>query len=228
MQEQQKIIYKDITAILLLTNNKRISIKVDHLLSVIIKLPYGSKIQHGIEFLKKNYEWVKRAIKKQEERNVYIYKYQTGEKFYLFGDKLTLKCIIGNKNKIMVCEKEVILIHKNLDTLSREKLINKFYKIELLKYAKKRVHVICKQNNIEIPMVNVRIAISIWGSCNSHLQKINLNLKLAKFSHDVIDSVIYHELAHLKIPNHSREFYAVLYSMCKNYKSLTKQLDILK
>ena len=45
-----------------------------------------------------------------------------------------------------------------------------------------------------------------WGSCNVERKNINLNLELIKKPRYCIEYAILHELAHLKYPNHSKQF----------------------
>ena len=49
---------------------------------------------------------------------------------------------------------------------------------------------------------------SYWGSCSAGIIKLNERLVLSP--PNTIDSIIYHELAHILVPNHSKDFYTVL------------------
>ncbi|MBN1293690.1 MAG: M48 family metallopeptidase [Candidatus Latescibacteria bacterium] len=62
-----------------------------------------------------------------------------------------------------------------------------------------------------------------WGSCSSK-KNINLNMKLAVLPDRLIDYVILHELVHLKIPNHSKEFWTALDRLVLNSKMLKAEL----
>jgi predicted metal-dependent hydrolase len=64
---------------------------------------------------------------------------------------------------------------------------------------------------------------SRWGSCNSDGQ-INLNLRLAIFDDKLIDAVIYHELCHLFVLNHSNQFYQLLAQLDPDYNFHSTQL----
>lgn len=51
---------------------------------------------------------------------------------------------------------------------------------------------------------------SKWGSCNVRTHVLTFNLYLVQWPEECIEYVVVHELAHLSVPNHSADFYAVL------------------
>ncbi|MBF6589975.1 MAG: M48 family metallopeptidase [Ktedonobacterales bacterium] len=66
-----------------------------------------------------------------------------------------------------------------------------------------------------------RIAIkdqkSRWGSC-SRKGNLNFNWRLLLAPSSVLEYVVYHELAHLREPNHSPRFWAVVERACPAYR----------
>ena len=62
-----------------------------------------------------------------------------------------------------------------------------------------------------------------WGSC-SEKNNINLNINLARLTEDLMDYVILHELVHLEIKNHSKQFWSELDKYVGNAKELDKKL----
>ncbi len=62
-----------------------------------------------------------------------------------------------------------------------------------------------------------------WGSC-SEKNNINLNINLARLAEELMDYVILHELVHLKIKNHSKEFWSELDKYVGSAKELDKKL----
>ncbi len=64
---------------------------------------------------------------------------------------------------------------------------------------------------------------TLWGSC-SHKNNINLNYKLYILPVELQEYVILHELVHLKIKNHSKDFWNELERYCPDYKRRKKEL----
>lgn len=56
-----------------------------------------------------------------------------------------------------------------------------------------------------------------WGSC-SQKGNINLSTRILFAPEEVIDYVCVHELAHLKVPNHSKKFWSLVESVVPDYK----------
>jgi hypothetical protein len=64
-----------------------------------------------------------------------------------------------------------------------------------------------------------------WGSCSKAKKSILLNTELIKAPVECIDYVIVHELCHLKIANHSKDFYALLGVCLPNWKKWKDELE---
>ena len=62
-----------------------------------------------------------------------------------------------------------------------------------------------------------------WGSCSSK-GNINYNWRIIMAPENIIDYLVIHELAHLKVPNHSNSFWNLVESFDRNYKNNRKWL----
>ena len=62
-----------------------------------------------------------------------------------------------------------------------------------------------------------------WGSAKSD-GAIMLNWRLLHFRLEVLDYVVIHELAHLRVMDHSPRFWAVVAEQCPNYGALRNEL----
>ncbi|MGN8807933.1 M48 family metallopeptidase [Absicoccus porci] len=65
---------------------------------------------------------------------------------------------------------------------------------------------------------------SKWGSCRKDMGVIALSTKLLFVDWEEVDSVIVHELCHMKYPNHSQAFYQEVLDWMPNYWEVHKHL----
>lgn len=63
-----------------------------------------------------------------------------------------------------------------------------------------------------------------WGSCSVQKGTIRINARLAVRAEDLAEMVIVHELVHLRIPGHGRDFYASLESCIPDWRERQKRL----
>jgi len=64
-----------------------------------------------------------------------------------------------------------------------------------------------------------------WGTCNANTKRIWLNLQLAKKPIECLEYVILHELAHMRIKNHDKDFIAILDEYMPYWKDVRKRLN---
>ncbi len=78
---------------------------------------------------------------------------------------------------------------------------------------------------VDYNRVTVRHQKTKWGSCSGK-KNLNFNCLLLLTPTEVMDSVIVHELCHLKHMNHSKEFYNEVLRVCPNYKTYDRWLKV--
>lgn len=72
--------------------------------------------------------------------------------------------------------------------------------------------------HIAYPQLRVRAMKSRWGSCIPSKNAITLNAWLLTKPEAALEYVVVHELAHLVVPNHSADFYAVVAAVLPDYQ----------
>ena len=154
------------------------------------------------------------------------FEYRTGEIHKLMGEEYTLIVEKSNSNSIRLDKhKKEILLYTNYETVeNRKKIIYKWY----LEYSKKIFYYYIEKwikiLNERIEHISIKSMKTRWGSCNYNKRYVNINIELIKRSRFEIEYVILHELAHLKHPNHSKNFYDYVEKYMPNYKIAEKML----
>lgn len=81
----------------------------------------------------------------------------------------------------------------------------------------KRVEFYAKKIGVTYNKITIRCQYTRWGSCSSK-GNLNFNCLLVLLPDEIIDSIVVHELCHLKQMNHSARFYAEIDKVFPNYK----------
>ncbi len=86
-----------------------------------------------------------------------------------------------------------------------------------------RVRQLAKTGDFDVNRIDVRKLRSRWGSCTNE-KNMTLNLFLIQLPWQLIDYVIYHELAHTVHMNHGSQFWLLVERHVPNYKLIRKQM----
>lgn len=128
---------------------------------------------------------------------------ETDQFVYIFGQKYFLKHYpLGDGLKI---KDNVLRIYAH----NRVKALEVYLNNTLYQYIEKRIAFYYQQGICPVlPTFELTKMKASYGKCACQLHHIRFARSLIHEPPKVIDSVIVHELAHLKYPNHSQNFYA--------------------
>ena len=127
------------------------------------------------------------------------------------------------KNIIWIAiQKKKLLESYNANTLiSRSSYKN--HEKESRQYLKQRITYLAQCNDFSINRLFIRNQKTRWGSCSSK-NNINLNINLTQLPLHLIDYVIFHELVHTRVKNHSADFWAELEKHVQGAKKVDAEL----
>ncbi len=121
-------------------------------------------------------------------------------------------------------------IDKQMKQVKKEKELIPFTdeELELLKilaneYIPQRVSYYAHLMGVKYEKISIRTQKSKWGSCTSK-GNLSFNCLLMMMPVEVIDSIVVHELCHLKVMNHSKDFYKEVYTVYPEYNIWDKWL----
>lgn len=139
---------------------------------------------------------------------------------------------ISSDDTIKVLDEEYTIIFSDkpridgniIYTPNNEKVFNKLLLKHTKQYFYDRFYEIGQSLGITDYELKLKYYKSKWGSCTPSKRLITLNVNLIYTTLECIDAIIYHELAHTKVLNHSKDFYDVLLNWIPNYKVVIKHL----
>ncbi|MEG0179046.1 MAG: SprT-like domain-containing protein [Oscillospiraceae bacterium] len=78
--------------------------------------------------------------------------------------------------------------------------------------------------NGEKPILKVRLMKTRWGVCAIGKKTITLNMRLSEKPYEALEYVVMHEYAHFAVPNHGKDFHALMAKLMPDYKARQKLL----
>ena len=124
-------------------------------------------------------------------------------------------------------ERRLVKIAERKEIVSNARILSQ---TELKELAEKACLVIperaafyASKMGVSYNRITIRCQKTRWGSCSS-TKNLNFNCLLMLTPPEVIDSVVVHELCHLKEMNHSQRFYAEIYKIFPEYDKYNKWL----
>lgn len=90
-------------------------------------------------------------------------------------------------------------------------------------FLPKRLNDLAMKDNFEYASVTVRQLKGRWGSCNNK-KEITLNCYLMQLPIEYIDYVIFHELTHTRVLDHSQQFWSEFDKHLPNAKMIRKEM----
>lgn len=135
---------------------------------------------------------------------------------------------IENRRKVQEDEIRILghtynLRDLNLEEGDLEKYIRELAKKEF-NMSIERILPLLKDYKIKKPSLKIRKMKTRWGSCNKTKKSITLNLELLKYTREIIDYVVLHELVHLVYFDHSKNFYGLLEELMPDFNIRRKIL----
>lgn len=215
---------------------KNLNLRVSSDGTVKVSVPYRVSYKAADEFVKRNAEFILKAVKKAKEKTE-----PPLDRIYFLGNRLELKVIPSEKNSALLTDRELTLYIKespsNSPNNSEEEKARSVHAAvkqwqkekgrELFPDILQRMYIRFSEQDLKIPFpaLTVKSMKTRWGSCTAGKGKICLNASLVEKPTLCIEYVICHELSHLIIQNHSQEFYTVLSKVFPNHKEVKKLLN---
>jgi len=176
--------------------------------TVRVTVPYGAAVAGGVAFAERQAAWIARQWARQEQLNrPWIH----GSEIWFRGSRVRLEVDDGrirlDGDVIGMAQQEIDLrplVVRHLRSLAEAELPG-------------RCRDLAAASGLPVARVSVRNQRSRWGACSAR-GTITLNWRLVQVPLVVRDYVIHHELAHLRVLDHSRRFWHEVERLCPTWR----------
>jgi len=203
------------------TKRKTIGITINMYGEVKVAAPLHISEKQIGEIIRKKADWIIRKVNevKKMNSNIVYKKYVSGEKILYLGKEYALEIAeMGTRKDEVYIQDDTISVYikhglteESKKQAIKEELI-KWYRQRFAEIIKERIEKFSQQLKVIPCKVVIKDQKTRWGSC-SKKGNINLNWRLVMAPIDIIDYVVVHELCHLKVMNHSKDFWNLVESI---------------
>ena len=212
------------------TKAKQVNITVKPFMEVVVSVPSHIQFSQAEDAVVKNIQWIKKEKQRMKKVEAQYTIFKLGQVFQV--QDLTFESLKrGKEFKVLSPSSS----HNILQIPFKEKIkappVQSWIREQIDRIVKKRATVflptrateLAQQHHIPIQKVQVRKSLTRWGSCGNN-NTINLSYYLLFLPIHLIDYAILHELAHIKIKDHSKAYWMHLESMVTGARLLDAEI----
>lgn len=205
---------------------KRISLKIDAVNGLQVILPPRAKVDID-ELLREKQRWIQKHLRNFTPPRRYV----TGEAIPVYGVDHQLEILVTeDAARVSVTKKDglfIIKLPKGIKPSAHREAVRYalegWYRREAKRHIPAETARLAKKFGFTYQNITIRGQKTRWGSCSSH-GNLNFNWRLIMTPPDAIEYVIIHELCHLKVPDHSAQFWHLVAQFCPNYQDYVELL----
>lgn len=198
--------------------------------SVHLSIPTCVSNESAMLFLSSKEDFIRKALSELASRPACApLQYTDGETLMLWGIPYTISVSEGGRRYSLVFDGTTRVAHLSVPCDSshekREKCVRDAYRAALDTLLSSVIPKWEAITGFTSASYDIRFMKSRWGSCNTKTRHIRLNLRLAEHPMICTEYVVLHELCHLKIPHHGKEFHALVGSFLPDWHSIRAMLN---
>ena len=167
-----------------------------------------------------NADWIRARQDWTRQHSAASHRFEEGEHFYYLGKTFPLKYSVHQQQPLLLNDCFQLNQQRKTDV---KKVFVAWYRDQARQVIGERAAILADLYHLFYKEIHITSARTRWGSC-SRRGSLNFSWRLVMAPPEIIDYVITHELAHLKIPNHSPDFWKYIEQLSPNYRVLRKWL----
>lgn len=195
---------------------------------VLVTAPEETSEENVLLFVRENFSWVLRqreGMRRQVRQTPR--EYVSGETHYLWGRQLFLVLERGAARfGIELAGNRLLLRAPERSTpKSRGEHVAEWYRRLLAEAIAVELPAIERTTGLRCARWQIRDMARQWGSCKPDTATIQINLQLAQKEKAALRYVLLHELCHLKVRGHGKEFTALMDRFMPDWREVRKRLN---
>jgi predicted metal-dependent hydrolase len=204
------------------SRRKTIALTVEFDGRLTVRAPLRARDEYIRRLVEQKEDWIRSKQELTRGKPVFAPKrYVEGETFWYLGERHPLYMVEQNAPRL---ELNGGFRLARLAQPRAAALFQRWYKQQALRIITERVQHFALQHGFAYRAMKITSARTRWGSCSSR-GTLSFAWRLVMAPPAVIDYVVLHELAHLKIHNHSPKFWSSLERLLPDYREKKKWLD---
>jgi predicted metal-dependent hydrolase len=208
---------------LIRTRRKTIALIIERDGRLIVRAPMRTRQEAIQRFIQQKESWIRRTQERFKARwSAHPPRqYLEGESFLYLGAAQVLHVVDEKKPELCLADGfRLAGKARHIAPL----LFKRWYQRQAHHVIPARVEELARQHGYSYARVRISSARTRWGSCSSK-GTLSFSWRLVMAPPPVIDYVILHELAHLKIHNHSPKFWSRVAQLVPDYREHKKWLE---
>jgi len=194
---------------------------------VVVSAPLLLSTKSIENFVRLNLGW----IKKQQEKfinqpRMSARQYVSGETYYIFGKQFFLEFIPSKKRTFKIDGTKILLYMPEKSSVeNRQKFIREKFRKILIEQLERLIPKWEETTNLHCESFKTKYMTTRWGTCNSKAKRIWINLQMVEKPLECLEYIILHELIHLKISNHGKDFIEMMNQFMPDWKDRKNLLN---
>lgn len=190
---------------------------------VVLRAPMTVADSVLLTFLSQKADWVRSKIAEQQVivDAVPTRSYDAGAQLPFMDQSLTLVIGIGATAAVKRVDNNLHVLLSSRSSQSREqqikRLVSRWYQQQAAALLTQKTQQLCQRMALVCTQVTIKATRSKWGHCTS-AGAIQYNWQILLAPEAIVDYLVAHEVSHLRHHNHSAEFWALVGSVCPDFK----------
>ncbi|MCB2210208.1 M48 family metallopeptidase [bacterium] len=182
---------------------------------LLVRAPRAASDAQIRAIVKRKADWIAKGKAKVKKRfgSLEPKTFSPGEQFWYLGEQYPLE--MTDRARPPLDLDGAFLLSRSAQDRAKAVFIE-WYREETRRIAHDFIASYAAEHGFKVNNVRITSARTRWGSCSGK-RNLNFTYRLSMAPLDVVEYVVVHELAHLKVHNHGRDFWHLVASLKPDY-----------